>query len=93
MVVRVKQMNSFDCEDDICNGCYALFCLGGVITTPANRIKQKPQHPSTSKRHTRAIFTQSEKPVSAMRPTIFERNVLLKAKVQNNSTNKAFLRH
>ena len=56
MVVRVKQMNSFDCEDDICNGCYALFCLGGVITTPANRIKQKPQHPSTPKRHTRAIF-------------------------------------
>lgn len=56
MVVRVKQMNSFDCEDDICNGYYALFCLGGVITTPANRIKQKPQHPSTSKIHTRAIF-------------------------------------
>ena len=39
------------------------------------------------------FFTQSEKPVSAMRPTIFERNVLLKAKVQNNSTNKAFLGH
>jgi len=56
MVVWVKQMNSFDCEDDICNGCYALFCLGGVITTPASRIKQKPQHPSTSRRHTRAIF-------------------------------------
>lgn len=93
MVVRVKQMNSFDCEDDICNGCYALFCLGGVILRlRAEKNKNLSIHP-LQKDIRELFFTQSEKPVSAMRPTIFERNVLLEAKVQNNSTNKAFLRH